>query len=79
MEVVNTGSQMAYIGAGLAVGFAAMGAGIGLGLATKGFMEGASRQPEMLDKLQSKFIIGAALAEACGIYGLLIALVLAFK
>ncbi len=78
-EALNTLSGYAYIGAGLAIGLAGLGAGIGLGLATKGFMEGAARQPELIENLQKKFILGAALAEACGIYGLLIALVLAFK
>ena len=79
MEEVKTVSEMAYIGAGLAVGIAALGAGIGLGIATKGFMESAARQPELIENLQKKFVVGAALAEACGIYGLLIALILSFK
>ena len=34
-----TVSQMAHLGAGIAIGFGAIGAGIGLGIATKGLLD----------------------------------------
>ena len=68
--------NFSQLGAGLAIGLAGLGAGIGLGIATKGLMESMARQPEIEGKLFSRFIVGAALAEAIGIYGLLIAFLL---
>lgn len=78
MADLNTMMDMAKLGAGLAIGFAGLGAGIGLGIATKGLMDAMARQPEIEGKLFSRFIVGAALAEAIGIYGLLIAFMLIF-
>ena len=40
-------SQMAHLGAGIAIGFGAIGAGLGIGYATKGMMDAVSRQPEV--------------------------------
>ena len=79
MEEIKTLSDLAQLGGGIAIGFGAIGAGLGIGLATKGLMDAVSRQPEVAGKAFGFFLLGAALAEACGIYGLLIALILAFK
>lgn len=65
---------LAQFGAGIAIGFGAIGAGLGIGLATKGLMEGISRQPEIAGKAIGYFLVGAALAEACAIYAFIIAL-----
>ena len=35
-------SQMAHLGAGIAIGFGAVGAGLGIGFATKGLMDAVS-------------------------------------
>ena len=43
-------SQMAHLGAGIAIGFGAVGAGLGIGFATKGLMDAVSRQPEVAGK-----------------------------
>jgi len=69
-----TVSELAQLGAGIAIGFGAVGAGLGIGIATKGLIEGISRQPEIADKAMGFFLLGAALAEACAIYALIIAL-----
>ena len=74
MADVQTISEMAQLGAGIAMGFGAIGAGLGIGLATKGLMEGISRQPEIAGKAVGFFLVGAALAEACAIYALVIAM-----
>ena len=66
--------ELAQFGAGIAIGFGAIGAGLGIGLATKGLMEGISRQPEIAGKAVGFFLVGAALAEACAIYALVIAM-----
>ena len=74
MEEVKTISEMAQLGAGIAMGFGAIGAGVGIGIATKGFLESIARQPEIFGKALVFFMVGAALSEACAIYALVIAL-----
>jgi len=61
------------IGAGIAIGFAALGTGIGQGLATNGAMHGISRNPGASGKIMTSMIIGLALIESLCIYALLIA------
>ena len=67
-------SQLAQLGGGIAIGFGAIGAGLGIGFATKGLMDAISRQPEIAGKAVGFFLVGAALAEACAIYALVIAM-----
>ena len=74
MSEVQTISEMAQLGAGIAMGFGATGAGLGIGFATKGLMEGISRQPEIAGKAVGFFLVCAALAEAFAIYALVIAM-----
>ena len=74
MEEVKTISDLAQLGAGVAMGFGAIGAGVGIGIATKGFLESIARQPEIFGKELVFFMVGAALSEACAIYALVIAL-----
>lgn len=63
------------IGAGIAV-LTGLGAGIGIGIATGKTVEAIARQPEAEKKISKYFILGAALAEATAIYGLIIALLI---
>ena len=42
-EEVKTISELAQLGAGIAIGFGAIGAGAGIGIATKGLMDAISR------------------------------------
>ncbi len=74
MTDVKTISDLAQMGAGIAIGFGATGAGLGIGIATKGLMDAIARQPEVAGKAVGFFLVGAALAEACAIYALIIAL-----
>ena len=62
---------MGVIGFGLSV----IGAGIGVGLAVFGATSGIARQPEMYSRIFTVFIIGAAMAEALGIFGFVLALI----
>lgn len=73
-EAVKTISDFAQLGAGIAIGFGAVGAGLGIGVATKGLMDAISRQPEIAGKATGLFLMGAALAEACALYALFIAM-----
>ena len=63
------------IGAGIAV-LTGFGAGIGIGIASGKASEAIARQPEAEKKINMTFILGAALAEATAIYGLIIALII---
>ena len=51
---------------------------IGEGLLVSKAIDGMSRNPEMYSKLRSSMIVGAALVETCGIYALLVAILIIF-
>ena len=72
-----TGSGIIAIAAAIAV-FTGIGAGVGIGLATGKAVEGIARQPEAAGDIRTVTLLGAALAEATAIYGLVVALVLVF-
>jgi len=79
MEDVKTISDLAQLGAGLAIGLAGLGAGLGIGVGIKGLMDAVARQPEAAGKAVGFFLLGAALAEACALYALVVALMLIGK
>lgn len=65
------------IGAGLAM-IAGIGPGIGQGFAAGKGAEAVGRQPEAQSDIVRTMLLGAAVAESTGIYGLVIALLLLF-
>ena len=65
------------IGAGLAM-IAGLGPGIGQGYAAGKGAEAVGRQPEAQGDIIKTMLLGAAVAETTGIYGLVIALILLF-
>ncbi len=65
------------IGAGTAM-IAGIGAGIGQGYAAGKAAEAVGRQPEAKGTIMSTMLVGAAVAETTGIYGLVIAFLLLF-
>lgn len=65
--------ELRLIAAAIAV-LTGFGAGIGIGIATGKAAEATARQPEASGKIQTMLLLGAALAEATAIYGLVIAL-----
>lgn len=65
------------IGAGLAM-IAGVGPGIGEGYAAGKACEAIGRQPEAKGSVTSTLILGCALAETTGLYGLIVALILMF-
>lgn len=56
-------------------GIATLGPAIAIGLACYGCCMATARQPEMAGRLFTNFIIGAALAEALGIFGFVLAFI----
>lgn len=61
-----------FIGAGLACS-ALIGAGVGIGNIFANFLNAGIRNPSAAPKLQTMVYVGAALAEATGLFGLVIA------
>lgn len=66
------------LGAGFAVGLAAIGSGIGQGHLLRGALEGMARNPEMESKIRTNMLISAGITESSVIYGLVIAILLMF-
>ncbi|NOY27335.1 MAG: ATP synthase F0 subunit C [Oligoflexia bacterium] len=60
------------IGAGIAIGVAALGGGIGQGRAVAAALEGIARNPQASGKLFTPMIIGLAMIESLVIYALVI-------
>ena len=67
------------IGAGLAIGMAALGCGLGQGVATYGAVQGTSRNPSAASKIGGQLVLGLALIESVAIYGLVIGFLLLSK
>lgn len=72
--MVLTGSA---VGAGLAM-IAGVGPGIGQGFAAGKGCEAVGRQPEAQGDIIRTMLLGCAVAESTGIYGLVVALILLF-
>jgi len=68
---------MKMVGAGLAMGLGAIGPGIGIGILSAGAMQALGRNPEARGPIMTGMIFGIALAEAIGIYALIVAIILA--
>ena len=65
------------LGAGLAIGLGALGPGIGIGILGYGAMQALGRNPEAQGPIRTNMILAIALAEAIGIYALIVAIILA--
>jgi F-type H+-transporting ATPase subunit c len=63
------------LAAGLAT-LSGLGSGLGQGIAAGKAAEAVGRQPEARGEIMSTMLIGAAVAETCSVYGLIIALIL---
>ena len=63
---------------GLIIGLGALGACIGIGLMGGKVVEASARQPELMDKLQTKMFLLAGLIDAAFIIGVAVAMMFAF-
>ena len=66
------------IGAGIAIGVAALGGGIGQGRLVAGALEGIARNPNASERMFVPMILGLAFIESLSIYGLLVAILILF-
>jgi len=76
-EAAITPDVMKMLGAGLAIGLGLVGPGIGIGLIGASAMQALGRNPEARGAILTNMILVAALAEALGIYALIVAIILA--
>jgi F-type H+-transporting ATPase subunit c len=66
-----------FLAAGLCMGLGALGPGIGIGILGYGAMQGLARNPEARGPIMTNMLIAIAMAEAIGIYALIVAIILA--
>jgi len=67
---------MKWLAVGLAAGLGFLGPGIGLGLIGFGAMQALGRNPEARGPILTNMILIGALAEAIGIYALIVCIIL---
>ena len=67
---------MNFLGIGLMYGIAVVGATLAIAMIAKGTTEAMARQPEVAGKVQTIFFVGAGMAEALGILGFVMAILL---
>jgi F-type H+-transporting ATPase subunit c len=68
---------MKMLAVGLVGGLGLLGPALGIGLIGFSAMQGLARNPEAKSAIQTNMLISAALAEACAIYALIVAIILA--
>jgi F-type H+-transporting ATPase subunit c len=73
-----TNVGLVALAAGLIIGLGAIGACIGIGLMGGKYLEASARQPELMDKLQTKMFLLAGLIDAAFLIGVGIAMMFAF-
>jgi F0F1-type ATP synthase membrane subunit c/vacuolar-type H+-ATPase subunit K len=78
VETAELVQALAYLGAGIAMGFGAIGAGVGEGYAAHQACGGISRQPAVSSPIQRTMLIGQAMAESASVFALIVAMMLIF-
>jgi F-type H+-transporting ATPase subunit c len=73
-----TNVALVAIACGVIIGLGALGACVGIGMMGGKYIEGAARQPELMDKLQTKMFLLAGLIDAAFLIGVGIAMMFAF-
>ena len=68
----------AALACGLIVGLGAVGACLGIAMMGGKYIEASARQPELMDKLQTKMFLLAGLIDAAFLIGVGIAMMFAF-
>ena len=78
-EAADNSKGLIGIGAGLAIGIAALGGGLGQGNAARAAYESIARNPQAAGKINTPFFVGMALIESLVIYALVIAFMILGK
>lgn len=66
------------LGAGMAIGIAALGGGLGQGRLVAAAVEGIARNPNAAERMFVPMVLGLAFIESLSIYGLLVAILILF-
>ncbi|HAR20857.1 MAG TPA: ATP synthase F0 subunit C [Cytophagales bacterium] len=69
---------MAYFGAGIGAGIAALAAGVGIGRIGGTALESIARQPEATDDIRANMIVASALIEGAAFFGIVVCLLIVF-
>jgi F-type H+-transporting ATPase subunit c len=77
-EKTMSAATFVPLACGLIIGLGALGACVGIGVMGGRFMEGAARQPELMERLQTKMFLLAGLIDASFLIGVGIAMMFAF-
>ena len=78
LSALSSVEGLTALAAALMLGLGGIGAAIGMGLMGGKFLEGASRQPELVPMLQGKMFLLVGLIDAIPIIGVGIAMYLTF-
>jgi len=78
-EVANNNLSLAYMGAGIGAGIAAIGAGVGIGRIGGSALESIARQPEAVGDIRANMIVAAALIEGAAFTAIVACLLIIFK
>ncbi|MDA8092928.1 MAG: F0F1 ATP synthase subunit C [Betaproteobacteria bacterium] len=70
--------SLLYIAGSILMGLGALGAAVGIGILGARFLEGASRQPELIPMLRTQFFIVMGLVDAVPMIAVGIALYILF-
>ncbi|MBY0346083.1 MAG: F0F1 ATP synthase subunit C [Neisseriaceae bacterium] len=73
-----TNSAFVALACGLIVAGGAIGASLGIALMGGKYLEASARQPELMDKLQTKMFLLAGLIDAAFLIGVGVAMMFAF-
>ena len=73
-----TTNAFVALACGFIIGLGALGACIGIGMMGGKYMEGAARQPELMDRLQTKMFLLVGLIDAAFLIGVGVAMMFAF-
>jgi len=75
----GTNLALAYAGAAIGAGVAALAAGIGIGRIGGTALESIARQPEAVNDIRSNMIVAAALIEGAAFVAIVACLLVIFK
>lgn len=76
LTALGNAAGLAYLGAGLSMGLAAIGPGVGEGTLFGKVIEGVARQPELEGRLRNSAFIFFAIIEVLALLGFVIAFML---
>ena len=71
--------SLAYMGAGIGAGIAALAAGVGIGRIGGSALESIARQPEAVGDIRANMIVAAALIEGAAFTAIVACLLIIFK